>query len=101
MEKLTKTGLIDKCIDGDDKKLIIFGNMFDLFSCMYSVLQNSNVSNMPDVVAFTTSSDTEASFDIGEEIEIDSDGKKKSEEIFGHRVTVQKSKKATKIKVCG
>lgn len=101
MQNLTKTGLIDKCIDGDNNNLVIFGNMFDLFNCMYTVLRNSGRQTMPDTVVFTTGDD-DALFNIGDDIDIDPKVRKEVEEIFGHKIEVQNStEKSTSIRVCG
>lgn len=98
MEKLTKTGLIDRCINGDETKLgLLFGKMFDPFSCMFSLLQGSNVENMPAIVFAVT--DDAADFDIEADVEITPEVKKKSEVIFGYNVAVQKKNKMTNIKV--
>lgn len=101
MQKLTKTDLIDKCIDGDNNKLVIFGDMFDLFSCMYTMLRNSNVQAMPDTVVFAAVGN-DALFDVSDDIDVTPEVRKEAENIFGHRVEVQKSsEKNTNIRVCG
>ena len=99
MGKLTKTGLIDKCIDGDENKLgLLFGSMFDPFSCLYSVLRESNVQQIPSIVFMVDGNG--AGFDIEGDIDIPADSKKKSEAAFGLQVAVQKVDKSTRIKVC-
>lgn len=101
MQKMTKTGLIDKCINGDNNNLVIFGNMFDLFSCMYAALRNSGVETMPNSVVFTAGKN-DALFGIDGDVTIDSDAKKESENIFGHKMEVQTSTEHhTCIRVCG
>lgn len=100
MEKLTKTGLIDKCIDGDGEKLgLLFGRMFDPFSCLYTVLRESNMQQMPSTIVFVADG-KDAGFSIEGDVNISADGKKKSESIFGYQVAVNNTKKSTHIKVC-
>lgn len=99
MEKLTKTGLIDKCIDGDEKKLgLLFGKMFDPFSCLFSVLQHSGLTEMPTAIVFTDMGGV-ADFDIEDDIDVVPAEKDASEKVFNCNVIVQKSSKTTNIKV--
>lgn len=99
MEKLTKTGLIDKCIDGDEKKLgLLFGKMFDPFSCLFSILQHSSLTAMPTAIVFTDM-DGVADFDIEEDVDVTPAQKDTSEKVFNCNVIVQKNNKTTNIKV--
>lgn len=50
---MTKIGLIDVCIDGDENKFSsLFGNMFTHVSCFFSLLKDNDITEIPEDINY-------------------------------------------------
>lgn len=95
MNDLTKTGLLDVCIDGDREKFDqLFGTMYDQFSCFFSLLRENGIVQIPEKVTFNENLET-AEFNISANVSLES--KEETMGVFDCKISITPSKQTTKI----
>lgn len=95
MSVLTKIGLMDSCIDGSRENFDkLFGPNFDQFSCLFSLLQENGVSQVPQGITF---SDSPKLVEFAVAANLSLDAREKTIDMFGCKISVTPTKQTTKI----
>lgn len=94
----TKLELLDSCINGDREKYdALVGEMFDHFSCFFSLLKENGISDLPNPITFEKNSEV-AEFNLSTQISLESTGG--SVDVFNCKITAKpSSKQTTKVEI--